>query len=132
MRPGNSGRTTLRTGLRRYEVRGVLPTEMRARVDAFRDQVERDRGGRSELSAIEVGYVGRLAQIEAALELLAADIQDRGIVTQRGRPRVAYRLFLDTLNIWDRLAQRVGIERRARHVDPLEGVRRAVAEANQK
>lgn len=107
---------SLTHGARRYELRGALPDDVRAALDAFRSDLESDRGGRSEMGAIESGYVRRLTQLEGVLELLGQDVATHGVMTQRGRPRAAYRAFLDTLATWDRLAQRLGLERKARRV----------------
>lgn len=110
---------SLTHGARRYELRGVLPDDVRAALDAFQADLESDRGGRSEMGAIESAYVRRLAQLEGVLELLGQDVAANGVMTAKGRPRAAYRAFLDTLATWDRLAQRLGLERQARRVDGI-------------
>jgi len=116
--PGNA--ESLTHGARAYERRGVLPPDVAATVDAFRAQLEADRGGAAETTAIEGGYCRRLCQLEGVLELLGRDIAGRGILTPRGRPRSAYRSFLVALGVWDRYAQRLGLSRKPRAVESLE------------
>ena len=113
--PNNDG--ALQHGARRYELRGVLPDDVRVDLDAWSGQLMADRGGATELSAIEGAYCRRLTQLEGALELLGRDLHQHGVMTPRGRPRAAYRTFLDTLATFDRLAQRLGLERKAKRVD---------------
>jgi hypothetical protein len=74
------------------------------------------------MGAIETGYVRRLTQLEGSLELLGEDLAARGVMTVRGRPRAAFTLFLRVLDTWDRYAQRLGIERRAKRVPTLSEV----------
>lgn len=76
-----------------------------------------DLGGGDELSTIERAYVGRLADVELTLRLLAADIAQRGLLTHRGGVRKVYDSLLAGIDRWDRLAQRLGTRRRAKHVD---------------
>ena len=107
-----TGDGALTHGVRRYELRGVLPEATATHVNAFHAGVLSDLGGESEATAIKAGYARRLSQVEGALELLGDDIGRNGVMTQRGRPRSAFTLYLRTLEVWDRYAQRLGIERR--------------------
>jgi hypothetical protein len=120
----------LKHGVRAFEARGeaALPSTVRESVDDFRSQVVADRGG--ELTAIEAGYVRRLGELEAVVRLLASDLATRGLFTARGRTRNTLGRWFEALDRWDRYAQRVGAERKARPVDPLEALRRAVDEVN--
>jgi hypothetical protein len=54
----------------------------------------------------------------------------RGIDSRPGR--AAYDRLLQTMDRWLRVATALGVERRQRHVDPIEGVRLAVEEANRR
>jgi len=114
-RPKNTGAVT--HGVRRYELRGILPEHAQQHVDAFHAGALSDRGGEANVSTIESGYIRRLAQLEGSLELLGDDIARRGVMTERGRPRAAFAAFLKTLETWDRFATRLGLERRQRHLD---------------
>lgn len=71
------------------------------------------------LSAIEGGYVRRLGELETVSRLLAGDLAQRGLFTPKGRVRSTFSRWLETLDRWDRFAQRVGVERRARRVSSL-------------
>lgn len=112
VRPGNQ--TARKHGVDAFETRGAvaLPTDLRVTVDEFRNQVIRDRGGVESLTAIEAGYVRRLAELETVARLLATDIAARGLMTQKGRVRSTFSRWLEALDRWDRYAQRIGIESR--------------------
>lgn len=128
--PGHSG-PALRHGARAYELRGeaALPPALRDTVDGFREQVIADRGGPDNFTAIEGGYVRRLGELEAVVRLLASDLATRGLTTPRGRVRGTFSRWLEALDRWDKFAQRVGVERKARPVSPFDAVRAAVQEA---
>ena len=119
-------------GLRAFQSRGEvsLPPDLRMSVDAFRTQVIEDRGGVAALSAVEAAYITRLCELEVCARLLSNDLAQRGMFTARGRVRSVYGQLLQTIDRWDRLAEKVGRERRARQVDPFDAVRAAVEEAN--
>jgi hypothetical protein len=99
--------------------RGEVPTELRLSVDEFRAGLISDRGGASELTTIEAGYITRLCDIEVCCRLLQNDLVTRGMFTAKGRVRSSYDKFLATIDRWDRLA-RAGLDRRARHVPSLQ------------
>ncbi len=99
-----------------YEARGAaaLPDVLRQSVEQFREAVITDRGGASELSTLESAYIRRLSEVEAVARLLAADLASRGLTTAKGRVRSTFSRWLEALDRWDRLAQRVGTDRKAR------------------
>ena len=97
----------------------ALPNVLRQTVDEFRESVIADRGGTSELSTLEAAYIRRLAEVETVARLLAADLASRGLTTPRGRVRGTFSRWLECLDRWDRLAQRVGTDRRSRSVSSL-------------
>ena len=123
-----------RNGVRAFEDRGnvALPVELREQVTAFREALEADQGGTGELTTLGAGYVRRLAEIEALCGLLGADLMTRGFFTERGHVRSTFNAFLLAVDRWDRLAQRIGVGRKAKHVNPIDRVRQAVEEANRK
>jgi hypothetical protein len=106
-------------GIRAYQTRGVaaLPPELRETVERFQADIESDLGGTDNLTAIERGYVGKLAGLEGLIGLLLIDVRERGIFTVRGRMRGSYPALLNALDRWDRFASRLGTARRARQVD---------------
>lgn len=110
-----------RHGVRAFQVRGeaALDADQRTALEAFRGGVEADQGGASELTTIGAGYVRRLCEMEVICDLLAVDLATRGMFTQRGRVRSTYGAFLQAVDRWDRLAQRLGTARRERRVPSL-------------
>jgi hypothetical protein len=116
---GNQLRRT--HGVRSFEERGAaaLPDVLRQTVEEFREAVIRDRGGMDELSTLEAAYVRRLSEVETVARLLASDLASRGLMTPRGRVRGTFSRWLECLDRWDRLAQRVGTDRRGRQVPSL-------------
>lgn len=130
--PGNTA--ARRHGVRAFEVRGdaALPTDLRISVDDFREAIVRDRGGVDALTAVERGYIVRLSEVETVSRLLASDLAQRGIFTPKGRVRSTLQRWLEVIDRWDRLAQRVGTDRRARQLSPLDAVRQAVEEAQRR
>src|SRR5262249_10134053 len=106
--PGNQA--AVQTGI--YSVR--KRAEVQARVAAFTGGIVSDLGGESELSTIERAYIDKLGDVEVTLRLLADDIASRGLLTPVGGVRRAYEQFLRGIDRWDRLAQRLGMKRRAK------------------
>ena len=119
-RVGAGNELALKHGLRRYQQKGALPDDVRASVEAFRDRLLSDQGGDADATAIRLGYERRLVEVEAMLQLLASDLQQRGMLTARGRTRGTVQTFLQALDRWDRLAQRLGMYRRAKKVPTVE------------
>lgn len=106
-------------GVRAFETTGRLPDVLRQTVEEFREAVLSDRGGASELSTLEAAYVRRLSEAETVARLLAADLAARGLFTPKGRVRNTFQRWTEAVGLWDRLAQRVGVDRRARSVPLL-------------
>jgi hypothetical protein len=103
-------------GVRAFETTGRLPDVLRLTVEEFREAVIADRGGPAELSTLDAAYIRRLTEVETVARLLAADLASRGLTTPRGRVRGTFSRWLECLDRWDRLAQRIGTDRRARAV----------------
>jgi hypothetical protein len=117
----NGNQAARKHGVRAFETRGgaVLPGDLRQSVDEFRAQVITDRGGTDQLTAVEGGYIRRLGELETVARLLASDLAQRGLFTPKGRVRGTFTRWLETLDRWDRYAQRVGADRRAKPVRSL-------------
>jgi hypothetical protein len=96
--------------------------ELREHVDRLTSGIVADLGGASELSTLEAAYVARLGDIETTLRLLAADIARRGLLTPSGGVRRVYDQLLAGIDRWDRLAQRLGMKRRARRLNVAEQI----------
>ncbi len=92
------------------------PADLRERVDRFAADVVADLGGADELSTLERAYIGRLADVEMMLRLLAQDIAEKGLMTPAGSVRRSYEQLLAGVDRWDRLAQRLGMRRRPKAI----------------
>ena len=92
------------------------PPALREAADAFALGVVADLGGEAELSTLERAYVTRLRDLEITQRVLAADLATRGVVTPAGGVRRPFAAYLAALDRFDRLAQRLGVRRRARTV----------------
>jgi hypothetical protein len=108
-------------GVRAFQERGEgsLPVDLRQTVEEFREQMVSDLGGVESLSAIQGGYVRRLAELETVARLLAGDLAARGLFTAKGRVRSTLIRWLEVASTWDRYATRIGTERRAKPVPSL-------------
>ena len=117
---GNQARRT--HGAYSFRDRGAaaLPEVVRQTVEEFRAAIVTDRGGATELSTIEAAYIRRLSEVETVARLLAADLATRGLLTAKGRVRGTFSKWLECVSAWDRLAQRVGTDRRARALPTLQ------------
>ena len=124
--PGNTARMT--HGLRRYETRRVLPDDLKTTVDEFRAALIADQGGLEELTAARAGLCRLLVDAEVGRRLLVDQLYRHGIDSKPGR--AAYDRLLTTMDRWQRIAGTLGLERRQRHVNPIDAVHAAVAEAN--
>lgn len=105
-----------RHGLKAFARHGEasMPPELRQHLDDFRTGLANDQGGPESLSTVAAGYVSRLVEVEAVACLLGEDLQRRGLFTTRGRVRSTFTAYLAALDRWDRLAQRLGMTRKAR------------------
>ena len=100
--------------------RGEVPADLRQSIDDFRAGLIADQGGATALTTLELAYILRLTEIEVCCRLLQNDLVNRGLHTQKGRVRSSYEKYLATLDRWDRLAQRVGVDRRAKQIPSLQ------------
>ena len=123
LRPGNANAT-------KHGIYSAARRDVYERVDIpeFVNGIISDIGG--EFTTIERGYIDTLRDLEITKRMLIAHLSREGIFTKRGRVRSAYDKLLATVVVWDRIAQRIGVERRARHIDPLDALRHAVDAAN--
>ena len=97
-----------------------VPADLRMDADQLREAIVGDLGGLENLSALEISYIRKLADVEVTLRLLLDDIQRGGMFTTGGRVRDTYPALLAGIDRFDRLAQRVGLKRRARRLSIVE------------
>jgi len=98
-------------------------------VERVRTDLAADAGSVETLLGLVDAYAeSRLFRSSMFLRL----VDQGGPITNKGKARALYRAYLDALDRETKLAQVLGLERRAKPVQPLEAVRRAVEEANRK
>jgi len=89
-----------------------------------------DQGGTSEISTIMESYTEKLADIDILVRLMTADIATNGLFTPSGKVRDVYDKLILGLAAFDRYAQRIGLDRRPKQLNPLDAIQQAVDEAN--
>lgn len=87
-----------------------------------------DLGGVEALSTLERAYVKRLIDVDIALRLLVSHLAVHGLTTPGGRVREHYDKLLAGCLAFDRLAQRLGLQRRQRPVASIEQLMRGAAD----
>jgi hypothetical protein len=115
--------------MRRYDTRRMLPPDLKVDIERFREDVIDDQGGLDELSAVRGGHIRLLVDCEALRRLSMNALLTAGTIESPAGRRAADRL-LATVDRWLRVAEKLGLDRRARQLDPLEAVRVAVERAN--
>lgn len=127
-RKGNPSR--LEHGLSRRKPQ-AMPLDAEA-YRAIAESIVADLGGLSECTTLQRALVKEAARLivtsDAAFDWM---IETGGPLTHGGRRRPVVDLYLAASARVERLAAQLGLHRRAKPIDPLDEVRRAVAEANQ-
>jgi hypothetical protein len=95
------------------------PPDLREHADALMSGIASDLGGASELTTLEDSYVRKLGDIDVTIRLLTHDIAVNGLLTPGGRVREVYDKLLAGLAVFDRYAQRVGLDRRSKRVQTV-------------
>jgi hypothetical protein len=115
--PGNEAR--LVHGLRRTNPLDAQPI-IAADLAARRDRVLADLGGPDAVAFTKARLAVSFARCDLMLDDLFGRLVADGIFTSKGRVRSAYNAMLLLLDRHLRLAQAVGLERRARRVPDLD------------
>ena len=126
--PGNTLR--LETGLR-----SRLLLEQPDVAAWHREQVEiitADLGGENELSALQRASVREVARLEVIVAALGNELLEGGVLTPKGAGRSATFVYLQVLDRFMKMAGTVGLQRRPKPTNPLDAVRQAVIEVNNK
>ncbi len=92
----------------------------RARLVAIRDAVLSDLGGEDEVSEVMRQLVQDFAAAVVLRDLAFAHIASVGPLTKAGRRRAVVALYLEASARAERLAARIGTERRATRVPSLQ------------
>ena len=114
---GNTGALT--HGARRLQV-GAGTELDEANRTAIRDAVLSDLGGESEVSAVLYELCADFASAVVLRDLAWAHIAAVGPLTLKGRRRAVVSLYLEASARAERLAARIGLERKAAPVQSLE------------
>jgi hypothetical protein len=131
-RKGEPGPALRHGGRSRLVAAGLLPEQAEAR-EALAERVAAivaDLGGAEALTALADGMVERHARLELVDDYLFANVQRLGPLTGKGRTRAALTAWLAVVDRLQKSAMALGLERRAKPVNPLDAVRAAVVEAN--
>lgn len=123
--PANQAARTIGTRAQHH------PLELREAVVRFLEAVVIDRGGDAELSTLERAYVQKLSELDLTIRLLVEDIAANGLLTPGGKVRGSYDKLLAGLTVFDRYAQRVGLDRRAKRVESISDIVREHREGGQ-
>lgn len=91
-----------------------------------------DLGGHEALTALAAGMVERHARLELVADYLFENVQRLGPLTGKGRTRAALTAWLAVVDRLQKSAMALGLERKSKPVNPLDAVRAAVIEANQR
>jgi len=98
-------------------------------VGRVRTDLAADDGTAETLLGLIDGYAeARLFRSSMFLRL----VDQGGPITNKGKARALYRAYLDALDRETKLAQVLGLERKTKPVNPLDAVRSAVVEAQDK
>ncbi len=91
----------------------------------LRAQLERDQGASANDDEEELEVSRRLlcrraVELEALARTLLNYLIEKGVLTERGRPRSALTAYLNVIGSQDRVLQRLGLDRRKRPVNVLD------------
>ena len=95
----------------------MVPAVERMNADELIEGIVADLGGPAHLTTLEKSYARKLADVEITIRLLASSIATEGMFTSGHRVRDVYAAFLAGIDRFDRLAQRLGLERRQRQLN---------------
>jgi hypothetical protein len=101
-----------------------------ALAEAQRERAEaiaRDLGGAP--TTLQATAIREAARLSLLVEALGDDLLARGVLSAKGACRAALGAYTQTLDRQNRIMTILGLERRARTVDPLDAVRAAVEAA---
>jgi hypothetical protein len=114
--PGNAAAVTHGA----YTNRARVPDHLARTAAELREAVLADLGGVDELSALEIEVIHRLCDLAIVANRAIADMSTNGIMTPAGKPRPAVAVLLQTTDRISRLAEQIGLKRRAKRVPSLQ------------
>ena len=78
--------------------------------------IETDLGGEAELSALQRASVREAARLEVILGALGGELLEHGVLTGKGATRAATTTYLQVLDRFVRVANTLGLERKAKQL----------------
>jgi hypothetical protein len=108
-------------GARAFERHGdaVVPADVRLSADDFLKGIIADKGGATNLSTLKREYAQRGRDLRVMLDLILQELVRNGLTTKGGRVRSAVSKYLEIFDRFDKVAQRLGLERDAREAMSL-------------
>lgn len=101
-------------GARAFERHGdaVVPADVRLSADDMLKGIISDKGG--NLTTLKREYVQQARNFRVMLDLILQELVRNGVTTKGGRVRTAVSKYLEIFDRFDKVAQRLGLERDAR------------------
>jgi hypothetical protein len=101
---------------------GLLPgqEELRAVLASRRQRLHADQGGTAELSQVLEDTLDRYQRLWVLASTAESRIEREGMFTGKGRTRASVTLYLSIIDRLTKLAQQIGVQRRAKSVPTLE------------
>ena len=101
---------------------GLLPgqEELRALLSSRRQRLHDEEGGTPDMKLLLEDWLERYQRVWILATTLEARIEKEGIVTGKGRTRATVTLYLSLVDRLNKMAERLGFERKAKQVPSLE------------
>jgi hypothetical protein len=103
-------------GARAFERHGdaVVPPDVRMTADDMLAGIIADKGGAKNLTTLKRELAQQARNFRVMLDLILHDLVRNGVTTKGGRVRSAVSKYLEIFDRFDKVAQRLGLERDAR------------------
>lgn len=103
-------------GVRAFERHGdaVVPADVRLSADDMLKGIIADKGGAQNLTTLKRELAQQARNFRVMLDLILHDLVRNGVTTKGGRVRSAVSKYLEIFDRFDKVAQRLGLEREAR------------------
>jgi hypothetical protein len=103
-------------GARAFERHGdaAVPADVRMTADDMLAGIIADKGGANNLTTLKRELAQQARNFRVMLDLILHDLVRNGVTTKGGRVRSAVSKYLEIFDRFDKVAQRLGLERDAR------------------
>jgi hypothetical protein len=127
--PGNTLRKT--HGLYSYRDHGdrAIPADLRMSADEMLAGLIADKGGAENLTTLKREYAQQARTFHVMMDIIGNHLVRNGLTSKTGRVRSAVTKYLEIFDRFDKVAQRLGLEREARQVPSLAAYLRGAREA---